>query len=140
MTFLSARRAISAGIIAAGAVAAFVVPSAASAALPRHCLGTSTEGAGSSLQAEAQLVWDPGFNASKAGCVAGPEVKYHSIGSGAGYKEWAVEKHFGTIGFVGTDNTVNLAEKEVVEKEVEEGKTSELRTVPVLQGAVTLSA
>jgi ABC-type phosphate transport system substrate-binding protein len=138
MTFLSARRAISASIIAAGAVAAFVVPSAASAALPGHCLGTSTEGAGSSLQAEAQAVWDPGFSASKAGCTTGPTVTYHSIGSGAGYKEWAVEKHFGTVGFVGTDNTVNLAEKEVVEKEVETG-SSELLTVPVLQGAVTVS-
>jgi ABC-type phosphate transport system substrate-binding protein len=139
MTFLSARRAISASIVAAASVAAFVAPSAASAALPGHCKGTSTEGAGSSLQAEAQGVWDPGFSANKGvGCPSGATVKYHSIGSGAGYKEWFVNHNFGTVGFVGTDNTVNLAEKEGVEKEVETGKTSKLLTIPVLQGAVTI--
>jgi ABC-type phosphate transport system substrate-binding protein len=139
MTFLSARRAISAGVVAAASVAAFVAPSAASAALPGHCKGTSTEGAGSSLQAEAQGVWDPGFSATKTiGCPSGPTVKYHSIGSGAGYKEWFVSHNFGTVGFVGTDNTVNLAEKEGVEKEVEAGKESKLLTIPVLQGAVAI--
>jgi ABC-type phosphate transport system substrate-binding protein len=141
MTFLSARRAFSAGIIAAASVAAFVAPSAANAALPGHCKGTGTEGAGSSLQAEAQGVWDPQFNVNKAGCPAGPAVKYHSIGSGAGYKEWAVNKNFGTIGFVGTDNTVNQAEKETVENLVanKEVATSKLLTIPVLQGAVAIA-
>ncbi len=138
MTFMTARRAISTGIVAAASVAAFVAPSAASAALPGHCLGTSTEGAGSSLQAEAQAIWDPGFSTSKAGCIGGPTVKYHSIGSGAGYKEWNEKHNYGTIGFVGTDNTVNLAEKESVEKEVEAGKSSELLTIPVLQGSVAI--
>jgi ABC-type phosphate transport system substrate-binding protein len=139
MTFLSARRAISAGVVAAASVAAFVAPSAANAALPGHCKGSSTEGAGSSLQAEAQGVWDPAFSASKTvGCVGGPVVSYHSIGSGAGYKEWFVNHNFGTVGFVGTDNTVNLSEKEGVEKEVEAGKESKLLTLPVLQGAVAI--
>jgi ABC-type phosphate transport system substrate-binding protein len=139
MSFLSKRRALSAGIAVAASVAAFVAPSAANAALPGHCKGSSTEGAGSSLQAEAQAVWDPGFSANKsAGCVAGPTIAYHSIGSGAGYKEWNEKEHFGTIGFVGTDNTVNLAEKESVEKKVDAGKTSKLLTIPVLQGAVAI--
>jgi ABC-type phosphate transport system substrate-binding protein len=138
MSFLSARRGISAGIVAAASVAAFVAPSAASAALPGHCKGSSTEGAGSSLQAEAQAVWDPGFHASKAGCPGGPAVTYHSIGSGAGYKEWNEKHNFGTVGFVGTDNTVNQAEKESVEKLVEAGKESKLLTIPVLQGAVAI--
>jgi ABC-type phosphate transport system substrate-binding protein len=139
MTFLSARRAISAGIVAAASVAAFAAPGAANAALPGHCNGGGTEGAGSSLQADAQAVWDPGFNANKTiGCVGGPAVKYHSIGSGAGYKEWNEKHNFGTVGFVGTDNTVNLAEKESVEKLVEEGKSSKLLTIPVLQGAVAI--
>ncbi len=139
MTFMSARRVISTGIVAAASVAAFVAPSAANAALPGHCQGTSIEGAGSSLQAEAQAIYDPGFSANKsAGCVGGPVVKYHSIGSGAGYKEWNEKHNYGTIGFVGTDNTVNLAEKESVEKEVEAGKSSELLTIPVLQGAVAI--
>ncbi|MGO9490319.1 MAG: substrate-binding domain-containing protein [Solirubrobacteraceae bacterium] len=139
MKFLSARRTLSAGIIAAASVAAFVAPSVASAALPGHCLGENTEGAGSSLQAEAQAVWVPGFSANKtAGCPGGPTIKYRSIGSGAGYKEWSKEHKFGTVGFVGTDNTVNLSEKEAVEKDVEEGKESKLLTIPVLQGAVAI--
>jgi ABC-type phosphate transport system substrate-binding protein len=138
MSFISARRAISAGIVAAASVAAFVAPSAASAALPGKCKGISTEGAGSSLQAEAQAVWNPGFSSNKAGCPGGPTVKYHSIGSGAGYKEWFEHHNFGTVGFVGTDNTVNQTEKENVEKEVEAGKESKLLTIPVLQGAVAI--
>jgi ABC-type phosphate transport system substrate-binding protein len=138
MKLMSARRAISAGVVAAASVAAFAVPSAASAALPEHCKGSSIEGAGSSLQAEAQAVWDPGFNISKAGCIGGPTVKYHSIGSGAGFHEWSEHHNFGTIGFVGTDNTVNQSEKETVEHDVEAGKESQLLTIPVLQGAVSV--
>ncbi len=139
MTFLSARRVISAGIVAAAASAALVAPGVASA-LPGKCLGTSTEGAGSSLQAEAQVIWDPGFNTSKAGCKGGPTVKYHSIGSGAGYKEWFVNHNFGTVGFVGTDNTANLAEKEGVEAEVanKEVATSKMLTIPSLQSALAI--
>jgi ABC-type phosphate transport system substrate-binding protein len=139
MTFMSVRRVASAGLVAAATVAAFAVPSSASAALPGHCKGTSTEGAGSSLQAEAQAIWDPGFSTNKtAGCVSGPTIKYKSIGSGAGYKEWSEKHNFGTIGFVGTDNTVNLSEKETVEKDVEPGKSSEVLTLPVLQGSVAI--
>ena len=70
MKFLTARRAFSAGIVAAASVAAFAVPSAASAALPGHCKGTSTEGAGSSFQLEAEELFRKGFNANKSvGCV-----------------------------------------------------------------------
>ena len=139
MKFLSARRALSAGIVAAASVAAFVAPSAASAALPGHCKGTSTEGAGSSFQLEAQELWRKGFNENKStGCAGGPTITYRSIGSGAGYKEWSVEHHYGTVGFVGTDNTVNPAEKAAVEGQVEAGKSSQLLTVPVLQGAVAI--
>jgi ABC-type phosphate transport system substrate-binding protein len=135
MKFLSARRTLSAGIIAAASVAAFVAPSAASAALPGHCKGASSEGAGSSFQLEAQEVWKKGFNANKsAGCIGGPTIGYRSVGSGAGYKEWAVSEHFGTVGFVGTDNTVNAAEKEAVEKQATAG-TSQVLTVPVVVGA-----
>ncbi len=137
MKFLSARRALWACVIAAASMAAFALPSAANAALPGHCKGSSTEGAGSSFQLEAEEVWRKGFNTNKsAGCVGGPEItKYRSVGSGAGYKEWAVSELYGTVGFVGTDNTANTAEKEVVEKQVDEGKTSKLLTVPALQGA-----
>ena len=139
MKFFSARRALSAGVVAAASVAAFAVPSAASAALPGHCKGTSTEGAGSSFQLEAEELFRKGFNANKSvGCVGvgSPEItKYRSVGSGAGYKEWAVKELYGTVGFVGTDNTVNAAEKAVVEGQVDEGKTSSMLTIPLLQGA-----
>jgi phosphate transport system substrate-binding protein len=140
MKFLSARRAVSTGIVAAASVAAFAVPSAANAALPGHCAGTTTEGAGSSLQAEAQIpVWDPGFSANKsAGCISGPKVTYRSIGSGAGYKEWNEKEKFGEVGFVGTDNTVNLSEKESVESKPGKTGTSKLLTLPVLQGAIAI--
>jgi len=145
MKFLSARRTLSAGIIAAASVAAFAVPSSASAALPGHCKGASTtEGAGSSFQLEAEEIWTGkvgtgGFDKNKkAGCLSGPTIGYRSVGSGAGYKEWAVKELYGTVGFVGTDNTVNTAEKTVVENEADAGKSSELGTVPVLQGAVAI--
>jgi ABC-type phosphate transport system substrate-binding protein len=140
MTFLSARRAVSAGIIAAASVAALAAPGAANAALPGHCAGSTTEGAGSSLQGEAQKVWDPDFNTNKAGCVGGPVVTYHVSSSGKGFKEWSVEKHFSTVGFVGTDNTVNQEEKEVVENLVanKATATSKVLTIPVLQGAVAV--
>lgn len=139
MKFLSVRRTLSAGIIAGASVAAFVAPSAANAALPGHCKGTSTNGQGSSLQAEAQAVWDPGFNANKsAGCVGGPVVTYTKSSSGKGYKQWQELHNYGTVGFIGTDNTVNAAEKEAVENEATPAKGSELLTIPVLQGAVAV--
>lgn len=137
MKFMSARRAISTGIVAAASVAALAAPGAANAALPGHCKGITTEGAGSSLQAEAQAIWDPGFEVNKVGCPSGPKVTYRSIGSGAGYKEWNEKEHFGTVGFVGTDNTVNQSEKESVEKKATLG-SSTLETIPVLQGAVSV--
>src|ERR1700743_3461542 len=139
MKVLSVRRTLSAGIIAGASVAAFVAPSAASAALPGHCKGVSTKGAGSSLQAEAQAVWDPGFNANKSiGCVGGPTITYTKSSSGKGYKEWQELHNYGTVGFVGTDNTVNAAEKEAVENQATPVNGSELLTIQVLQGAVAV--
>ncbi len=138
MKVFSARRALSAGVVAAASVAAFAVPSAASAALPGHCKGASTEGAGSSFQLEAEELWKKGFNTNKAGCTkAGenPTIGYRSIGSGAGYKEWKEKELYGTVGFVGTDNTVNPAEKTAVEEQADAGKSAQLMTIPVVQGA-----
>lgn len=134
MRFLSARRAISAGIVAAASVAALAAPGTASAVLPGHCKGASTEGAGSSFQAEAEVVWDKGFEVNKAGCPGGPKVTYKSIGSGAGYKQWHELHLYSTVGLVGTDNTVNTAEKEAVEAEVEK-ESSKVLTIPIVQGA-----
>lgn len=141
MKVFSARRAFSACVVAAASAAAFALPSAASAALPGHCKGTSTEGAGSSFQLEAEETWKKGFNTNKDGCTkAGenPTIGYRSIGSGAGYKEWNEKELYGTVGFVGTDNTVNPAEKSSVEAEVDAGKSSQLMTIPIEQGAVAI--
>jgi ABC-type phosphate transport system substrate-binding protein len=141
MKVFSARRALSAGVVAAASVAAFAVPSAASAALPGHCKGSSTEGAGSSFQLEAEELWKKGFNTNKAGCTKEgekPTIGYRSIGSGAGYKEWHEKELYGTVGFVGTDNTVNAAEKTGVEEQADAGKTSKVETIPVEQGAVAI--
>ena len=139
MRFLSARRVLTACIISAASMAALAVPGAANAALLEHCKGSSTTGAGSSFQLELQVIWDPGFNTNKAGCTGAtpPKVTYNSIGSGGGYKEWNEKEHFGTVGFVGTDNTVNQAEKESIEKK-QIGSGGTVLTIPVAQGAVTI--
>ena len=138
MKFFSARRSIPASVIAVVSMAALIAPGAASA-LPGKCKGTSTDGAGSSLQAEAIGIWKPGFETNKVGCPGGPKItEYKSIGSGAGYKTWHEKEEYGINGFIATDNTVNQSEKEAVEGQVDEGKTSKLLTIPVLQGAVAV--
>src|SRR5262249_46247019 len=64
----------------------------------------------------------------------GPTIAYRSIGSGAGFKEWSEKELFSTVGFIGTDNTVNASEKALVE-----GKgTGEVLTIPVMQSAVSV--
>jgi ABC-type phosphate transport system substrate-binding protein len=139
MSSISVRRVISACIVAAAFIAALVAPGAANASLLTHCGGASTTGAGSSFQLELQNIWDPGFNTNKVGCTAvgAPKITYSSIGSGAGYKEWNEKEHFGTVGFVGTDNTVNAAEKSSIEAK-QEGTGGTVLTIPVAQGAVTI--
>ncbi len=138
MRFLSARRALSAGIVAVASVAALAAPGAAQA-LPGHCKAeVGTKGAGSSLQFEAQVVWDPAFNANKAGCPLPEKIEYIKSSSGKGLAKWKTEKLFGEIGFVGTDNTVNATEKSEVEAEVDPGQASKVLTIPVLQGAVAI--
>ncbi len=121
MRFLSARRAISAGIVAAASVAALAAPGTASAVLPGHCKGASTEGAGSSFQAEAEVVWDKGFEREQSRLPRRPDGDLQID------REWRrlqtvarTPQLYGTVGFVGTDNTVNPAEKEAVEAEVEQ--------------------
>jgi ABC-type phosphate transport system substrate-binding protein len=139
MKLISARRTISAGVVMAASVMALAAPGSALAA-KEPCKGTNTAGIGSSLQAEAVVIWKPGFETNaKLGCAGTPKItEYQALGSGAGYKAWNEKKEYGTFGFVGTDNTVNLAEKESVEKEVEAGKESKLLTIPVLQSSLTV--
>ena len=155
MGLLSARRAISACALSTVAAAAFLAPSAASAA-SKQCSGSVITGAGSSAQKIAQKeVWDSeaapksGFNVSKnadacsgtQGTKAKAEVKYSSIGSGAGLEKWGVNGHAfeaGTFAFVGTDEPVDPTQKTEIEKN-ETTKTEEtVQTIPVVQFAVAI--
>ena len=140
-----ARRILPACVISAAGVAALVAPGAASASLGEQCSGSNTKGAGSSLQEVAEGVWTSKFNSTKDksvfacngkhGSKGTPLISYESIGSGAGYKKWAEKNEFGVYGFIGTDNTVNAAEKTAVEALGTGGK---VMTIPVAQSAVAI--
>jgi ABC-type phosphate transport system substrate-binding protein len=142
MKSMFGRRMLAVGIASAASVAAFVLPSAASAALPGHCLGSDTEGAGATFPEVAQNAWKAAFNeaafAKHGGCSSVKITAYRGVGSGAGVEEWSVKKLFGTVGFIGTDNTVNQAEKETIEGETDSPGTSKLMTVPIVEGAVAI--
>jgi ABC-type phosphate transport system substrate-binding protein len=132
MKFLSARRFTPACIVSVAAVAALAAPGVASASLKAKCAGANIEGQGSSLQADAQAVWDPAFNAAKEGCEK-VTVKYGTTSSGKGFAAWQTKQAYG-IGFIGTDNTVNSTEKAQIEAE----GSGKVLTIPVLQGAVAV--
>jgi ABC-type phosphate transport system substrate-binding protein len=153
MKLLSARRLVPAGIISGAAMAALIVPGAASASLGEQCSGAPTiTGQGSSLQALAQqTVWDSGFNisTSKAACSgkqgsgAKPTVKYTSSSSGAGLESWGADGKtatgFGvTNAFVGTDEAPNPNEKKEIEEEATGAVSESVASIPVLQAAVAI--
>jgi ABC-type phosphate transport system substrate-binding protein len=148
MKSFSARRILPACVISAAAVAALGAPGAANAALLKQCEGTNIGAAGSSLQAEAQIkVWNPRFNtsASTTACSGTqgpthgtPTVTYTSTSSGKGYEAWDVSHEFGNDAFIGTDNTVNAAEKSSLEALATPSDDGKVLTVPVLQGAVAI--
>ena len=147
MKSLFGRRTLATGVAAVASLAAFAMPSVASATeSPNHCKGsTPIEGRGATFPEAAQGVWKKAFNEAafegKPGGCKSIEVKYNTtgaIGSGAGYNEWFKEQHYGEVAFVGTDNTVNQGEKEKIEAEVDAEKTSQLMTIPIVQGAVAI--
>ena len=141
MKVLSARRALSAGVVAAASVAAFALPSAASAALPGHCKGTSTEGAGSSFQLEAEEIWKKGFNTNKAGCTkAGenPTIGYRSIGSGAGYKEWTKKSCTARSASSAPTTRSTRRKKRPLKQRPTPAKNRNSMTIPIEQGAVAI--
>jgi ABC-type phosphate transport system substrate-binding protein len=157
MKSLFARGMVPACVISVAAVTALLVPGAASAALGTQCSGTGAlpgppqEAAGSSLQAVAQQkVWTVKFNTSgakdacngKQGSKAKPVVSYISTSSGKGFEAWDPKEEFSKFGFIGTDNTVNLSEKEALEKEAKGPGSftagSGILTIPVAQSAVAI--
>jgi ABC-type phosphate transport system substrate-binding protein len=141
----SARRLVLACILSAATVAALVAPGAASAAFViEHCKGVPIEGRGATFQKLAQSeVWNPGFNVSKIACPGGPTVKYNSVGSGPGLESWGVETRtgvstrFGPLNnYIASDNAPNAAQTKEIETH---GKGGKVLTIPVLQGADTVS-
>jgi ABC-type phosphate transport system substrate-binding protein len=150
MTSLSARRLVPACVISVAAVVALVAPGAANAGLlGEQCSGSNIIGKGSSLQKLAQqTVWDPDFNTSaniKAcngtqGSKGIPTVTYESVGSGAGMEAWGINGHAfeAGVGFVGTDEPPNALQREEIQKNSTKPKESNVETIPVLQGAVTI--
>ncbi len=141
MKSLTVRRIVPACVVSAAAMAALVVPGTAGAALLTPCTGTSPQEAqGSSLQGDAQInVWNPKFDTSKAKSACGgthkPVVKYVNTSSGKGFAKWAAGE-FAQWGFIGTDNTVNAAEKAQLEAEAKVGSTGgEILTIPVAQSS-----
>src|SRR5580700_2990013 len=96
MKSLSARGLVSSCVISAAAVAALLAPGAANASLLKQCEGENIGAAGSSLQFEAQEVWNKTFNEPLSGSTAKttcngtngakkkPTVLYRSTSSGKG--------------------------------------------------------
>jgi len=160
----TARRVLTACVVAALAVAALVAPGVASAkkSSTSHCLGDNITGQGSSLQKGAQqTLWDKGFNgtpatASKFSCTKvgeEPTITYTSDGSGAGMKSWAAEGtfeseyeagKFATTGFaddnafVATDEPPNATQISNIENQESTPTTKSLLTVPVAQESVAV--
>ena len=161
MTYLSARRMLSACVVSAAAVAALAAPGTASATsdLTHQCAGSNIKGLGSTFQAPAQqTVWNVDFNAATdtnvLGCAGNPgqgdlktpTATYESTGSHAG--SGACLKAFGDgeapkyseYGYCGTDEAPNEGAKALMEanKEASDKEAKTIETIPVLQGSVAV--
>jgi ABC-type phosphate transport system substrate-binding protein len=160
MTYLSARRMLSACVVSVAAVAALTAPGTASAAtdLTHQCAGSNIKGLGSTFQAPAQEpVWNLDFDKSASpadtnvlacagqtgqGSLETREVKYETLGSDAG--SGACLKDFGAgeapkygvrsgegFPFCGTDEAPSA--KSLGEMEADnENKTSEPESIESL--------
>ena len=160
MTYLSARRMLSACLVSAAAVVALAAPGSASATdLTEHCAGSNIKGEGSTFQAPAQQpVWNIDFNlatdTNPLACSGSkkPTVTYESTekhaGSGAclkGFGDGAAAK-YSEFPFCGTDEAPGKEPIETMEanreggslKEGEHGQLGSVESIPVLQGAVAV--
>jgi ABC-type phosphate transport system substrate-binding protein len=152
----SARRFAWALCASASITMALVVPGLASAEPGgEQCSGSNIEGKGASFQKLAQIeVWTPAFNTSAnalacsgtQGSKGKPTVKYTSTGSGAFLRSWGQEPksveevNFGPEnGYGATDEPPNLKQKEEIETHSTGTKGKLLQSIPVIQGAVTIS-
>jgi ABC-type phosphate transport system substrate-binding protein len=158
MTYLSARRMLSACVASVAVVVALAAAGTASAAsdLTKQCSGANIKAEGSTFQAPAQeSVWNIEFNASTdtnvLGCAGNtgqgdlkkPTVTYESTGTHAG--SGACLKGFGDgatpkyeeFPFCGTDEAPNSAAVALMEanKAASDTETKTIESIPVLQGA-----
>jgi ABC-type phosphate transport system substrate-binding protein len=151
------RRLMAGCIPTAAAVAALAAPGAAHAELLLQCEGASILGRGSTFQgAVAQdSVWNPDFGTSANGTAcngtqgtgAKPKVEYlqtaeEDRGSGACLKAFGVGvtvAKFDRYSFCGTDEAPNATQKGEIEGFAVGAEAKSLETIPVLQGAVTIS-
>lgn len=161
MSYLSARRMLSACVVSVAAVVAMAAPGTASATsdLTEQCSGSNIKGLGSTFQAAAQEpVWNPDFNlgtnTNVLGCAGNsgqgdlkkPEVKYESTGANAG--SGACLKDFGDGGtpkygtgagedypYCGTDEAPGPSALKEMELHKSTGPNESIESVPVLQGA-----
>ena len=164
MTFLSARRMLSACVISVAAMAALAAPGTANAVndLGEQCSGSNIKGEGSSFSAPAEKIWNAGFNASTdtnlLGCAGNtgqgtlgkPTVTYEQTqatkGSGACLKGYGVgdgvgeTTKYGEYILCGTDEAPNETQKTELEshKEAADKETKTLESIPVLQGALSV--
>jgi ABC-type phosphate transport system substrate-binding protein len=150
MALKSARRLATACAVSAAAVAALAAPGVASATTSLQCTGENITAAGSTLQELAQKdVWNPDFNTStnklacsgSQGSKAKPTVSYDSIGSGPGLEKWGYNGHAfeaGSFAIAATDEPVNAAQKEEIEKNETTSTPETVQSIPVLQGAVAI--
>ncbi len=162
MSYLSARRMLSACAVSAAAVAALATAGTASAAtdLTHQCAGSSIKGLGSTFQAPAQEpVWNPDFNLSSdanalacsgtQGSTGTPKVTYESTGANSG--SGACLKDFGdggttkygtgsgeTYPFCGTDEAPSEEALEKMEANKSGARNKSIESLPVLQGSVAV--
>jgi ABC-type phosphate transport system substrate-binding protein len=150
MTRAYVSRLLLACALPAVVAAMLVAPGSAGAFVLAPCAGESIEANGATLQKAAQVIWNKEFDVKGEGaCVAGPTVKYTGTGSGPGLASWGVGASKGTGKFgpknayVGTDEPPNNKQiKEICEEGPlgagcpEEGKNTQVLTIPVVQESV----
>jgi ABC-type phosphate transport system substrate-binding protein len=149
MTSISARRSLTACILAAAAIAV-VAPGSASAALGTQCSGANVTGQGANVAKIAQqTVWDPAFNtsASKAACSgtqgtkAKPTVSFTTSSAATGLESWGANKHVGsnfssTNAFIAASEPPNALQSKEIEAQASTPVSGVLESIPTFQTAI----
>jgi ABC-type phosphate transport system substrate-binding protein len=151
MTSFSARRSLTACILAAAALAV-VVPGTASAALGTQCSGANVTGQGANVAKIAQqTVWDPAFNTStsKAACSgtqgtkAKPTISFTTSSAAVGLESWGANKHVGsnfstTNAFIAASEPPNALQSKEIEEQATTPASGTLASIPTFQTAIAV--